>query len=127
MFYACALAVKTERGPAPFGAPITARAFGLVTASLNRNAWRNRIEAANGVASNIRKEHTMSKTETIKARPAFRIYSVTKNAANESEWFEIGAAWAHGDGKGFGLQFKAQPLPGAEIVLREPKTKEAEV
>ena len=95
-----------------------------MTASLNRNAWTNCIEAANGVASNNRKEHTMSKYETLKARPAFRIYSVTKKTAKEADWFEIGAAWAHGDGKGFSLQFKAQPLPGAEIVLREPKVKE---
>lgn len=62
----------------------------------------------------------MSKTNTKKTGPAFRIYSVTKDG-EKSNWFEIGAAWAHGDGKGYGLQFKAMPLPGAEVVLREPK------
>ncbi|MEI9990189.1 MAG: hypothetical protein WDM86_09135 [Rhizomicrobium sp.] len=56
-----------------------------------------------------------------KKLPAYRIYSVTKNGEDKSNWFEIGAAWKHGDGKGFGLQFRALPLPGAEIVLREPK------
>ena len=65
----------------------------------------------------------MSNTKTTKAAPAFRIYSVTKTGDDKSNWFEIGAAWAHGDGKGYGLQFKALPLPGAEIVLRKPKTK----
>ena len=41
----------------------------------------------------------MSKTKTTKAGPAFRIYSVTKEG-EKSNWFEIGAAWKHGDGKG---------------------------
>lgn len=59
-------------------------------------------------------------TQPEKKLPAYRIYSVTKEG-EKSNWFEIGAAWKHGDGKGYGLQFKALPLPGAEIVLREPK------
>lgn len=62
----------------------------------------------------------MSKTNTTKTGPAYRIYSVTKEG-EKSNWFEIGAAWKHNDGKGYGLQFRALPLPGAEIVLREPK------
>ena len=37
---------------------------------------------------------------------------------------EIGAAWAHEDGKGFGLKLDFLPLdPNAEIVLREPLPK----
>lgn len=35
----------------------------------------------------------------LKAGPAFRIYSVTKDGV-KSNWFEIGAAWKHGDGRG---------------------------
>lgn len=65
----------------------------------------------------------MSKKTETKALPAYRIYSVTKGAGDKGNWFEIGAAWKHSDGKGFGLQFRALPLPGAELVLREPKTK----
>ncbi len=64
-------------------------------------------------------------TNTEKKLPAYRIYSVTKGNDEKATWFEIGAAWKHGDGKGYGLQFKAQPLPGAEVVLREPKAQEA--
>ena len=66
----------------------------------------------------------MSKSKTNNAGPSYRIYSITKTGET-SNWTEIGAAWAHKDGKGFGLQLKALPLPGAELVLREPKTKQA--
>ena len=62
-------------------------------------------------------------TQAQKKMPTYRIYSVTKGDSEKGVWFEIGAAWKHSDGKGFGLQFRALPLPGAEIVLREPKTK----
>lgn len=61
----------------------------------------------------------MSNTETTKRQPDYRIFSVTK-VGDKATWFEIGAAWKHGDGLGIGLQFGALPLPGAEIVLREP-------
>jgi hypothetical protein len=64
-----------------------------------------------------------AKEETTKPRPAFRIYSVTKDG-EKSNWYEIGAAWAHSDGKGFGLQFGAIPVSGADVVLRVPKEKE---
>ena len=37
---------------------------------------------------------------------------------------EIGAAWAHQDGKGFNVKLDYLPLNGAEIVIREPKTKD---
>ena len=64
----------------------------------------------------------MSNTKTAKTLPAYRIYSVTKNG-EKPVWQEIGAAWKHKDGKGLGLQFKALPLPGAEVVLRAPTAK----
>jgi hypothetical protein len=38
----------------------------------------------------------------------------------------IGAAWAHGDGKGFNLKLEYLPLNNAEIVIRTPKAAEAE-
>lgn len=64
------------------------------------------------------------KIEPAKKLPAYRIFAVTKIDDEKSNWVEIGAAWENSDKKGFNLQFKAQPLPGAEIVLREPKVKE---
>ena len=65
----------------------------------------------------------MSKAVENKTLPAFRIYGVTKNPdADKANWQEIGAAWRHKDGKGHTLQFKALPMIGAEVVLREPKS-----
>jgi hypothetical protein len=52
--------------------------------------------------------------------PTHRAYAVTKNRG-KSYWREIGAAWAHEDGKGFGLKLDYLPLdPNAELVIREP-------
>lgn len=65
----------------------------------------------------------MSNTKAAKTLPAYRIYSVSKNGGDKAVWQEIGAAWKHKDGKGLGLQFKARPLAGAGVVLREPITK----
>lgn len=65
------------------------------------------------------------KNVTAKRLPAYRIFAVMKVDDENSDWAEIGAAWANKDGKGLNLQFKAQPLPGAQIVLREPKVKSA--
>jgi hypothetical protein len=65
------------------------------------------------------------KTESTKKLPAYRIFAVSKGEDRKSQWQEIGAAWKNKDGKGLNLQFKALPLPDAEIVLREPKVKEA--
>ena len=61
-------------------------------------------------------------------QPTHRAYAVTKNRG-KSYWREIGAAWAHEDGKGFGLKLDYLPLdPNAELVIREPlpKAEEAE-
>jgi len=62
----------------------------------------------------------MTKTQTPK-RPTHRVYAVTKNG-DKSYWAEIGAAWAHQDGKGFNVKLDYLPLNGAEIVIREPRT-----
>jgi len=64
----------------------------------------------------------MSNTKSAKTLPAYRIYSVITKG-EKPVWQEIGAAWKHKDGKGLGLQFKALPLPGAEVVLRVPTAK----
>jgi hypothetical protein len=58
--------------------------------------------------------------------PSHRAYAVTKNRG-KSYWREIGAAWAHEDGKGFGLKLDYLPLdPNAELVIREPLPPQAE-
>ncbi len=68
----------------------------------------------------------MSKKTETKQFPAYRIYSVSRDAKGESVWAEIGSAWRHlKDGKGLSLYFTARPLEGAQIVLREPKPKQA--
>ena len=64
------------------------------------------------------------KIQTAKKLPAYRIFAVSKGEDDKSAWAEIGAAWENKDGKGFNLQFKALPLPGAQIVLREPMVEE---
>lgn len=57
-------------------------------------------------------------------KPTHRAYAVTKRG-EKSYWNEIGAVWAHKDGKGFSLALDYLPLNDAEIVIREPSTDEA--
>jgi len=78
------------------------------------------------VASKQTKEQKMSKKTETKTLPAYRIFSVIETEGEKATWHELGAAWKHKDGKGFNLQFKALPLPGAQVVLREPLPPEAE-
>jgi hypothetical protein len=66
----------------------------------------------------------MTKTETTN-RPTHRVYAVKKAEGGKSRWSEIGAAWAHQDGKGFNVKLDYLPLNGAEIVIREPKAEQA--
>jgi hypothetical protein len=47
---------------------------------------------------------------------------VTEGKDDKGFWTEIGAAWAHSDGKGFNLKLNLLPLGDAQIVLREPRT-----
>jgi Cytochrome C and Quinol oxidase polypeptide I len=58
--------------------------------------------------------------------PSHRVYAVT-NEGKQKFWSAIGAHWAHKDGDGFSLKLDYLPLiPGAQIVLRNPKAEEAE-
>ena len=63
----------------------------------------------------------MNNTQT--KQPTHRVYAVTKGA-KKNFWREIGAAWAHQDGEGFGLKLDYLPLNGADIVIRTPIAKE---
>lgn len=57
-------------------------------------------------------------------RPTHRVYGVyRKNSDDKGNWKEIGAAWAHGDGKGFSLKLEYLPMNGADIVVRVPEEK----
>jgi hypothetical protein len=63
----------------------------------------------------------MTKTTTTSKRPTHRVYAVTKGKNDKSYWTEIGAVWAHQDGKGFNVKLDYLPRNGAEIVIREPR------
>ena len=52
--------------------------------------------------------------------PTHRAYAVTQGKNKKSFWREIGAVWAHEDGKGFSLKLDFIPLNNADIVIREP-------
>jgi hypothetical protein len=56
-------------------------------------------------------------------RPSHRIYSVSKNENEKSQWVELGAAWPHKDGKGYQLKFKACPIGDCVFVLRAATAK----
>ncbi len=60
-------------------------------------------------------------TKTTHSRPTHRVYAVKKIGDDKRYWTEIGAAWAHQDGKGFSVKLDFIPLAGAEIVIREPR------
>lgn len=63
-------------------------------------------------------------TETTN-RPTQRVYAIIKKEGeSKGTWLEIGAAWPHRDGKGFGVKLNLIPISdAAEIVIRaiEPK------
>ena len=63
----------------------------------------------------------MNNTQT--KQPTHRVYAVTKGA-KKNFWHEIGAAWAHQDGEGFGLKLDYLPLNDADLVIRTPIAKE---
>jgi hypothetical protein len=64
-------------------------------------------------------------TTTTAKQPTHRAYAVTRKG-EKSYWREIGAVWAHTDGKGFNLKLDFLPLNDAEIVIREPKPESEE-
>jgi hypothetical protein len=58
-------------------------------------------------------------TVTQNKKPTHRLYAVRKTDAENSRWFEIGAAWPNKDGKGFSLKLNLMPVGDGDIVLRE--------
>lgn len=60
----------------------------------------------------------MTQTSTAQGKkPTHRFY-IVKGTGKSAKWMEIGAAWPHADGKGFGLTDDALGLAG-RLVLRE--------
>ena len=53
-------------------------------------------------------------------RPTHRAYFITGEGETK-QWHELGAIWAHQDGKGFNLVPHVLPAPGQTIVIRENK------
>ena len=94
----------------------------LVTAPLFRLGLETGIEAAIRAGSSRKDNIT---TETTRTRPTHRVYAVIKKRGHEKgTWLEIGAAWPHRDGKGYGVKLDFIPRsPDAELVIRaiEPK------
>jgi hypothetical protein len=66
-------------------------------------------------------------TETNSNRPTHRVFAVIKKEGNEKgTWLEIGAAWRHRDGKGYGVTLNFIPRsPDAELVIRAIEAKPA--
>ncbi len=72
------------------------------------------------------KASTREQTQTTSPkRPTYNVFAVTERGEDRKDWFEIGAAWAHSDGKGLNITLKALPLAGAQIVMRVPKPSES--
>jgi hypothetical protein len=58
--------------------------------------------------------------------PTHRAYTVIKRGEGQDDfWLNIGAAFAHQDGKGFNIVLQALPID-AKIVVREPDVAEQE-
>ncbi len=49
--------------------------------------------------------------------PTHNVYHVRERDGGKGFWSQIGAAWAHKDGKGFSIQIATVPLDG-RITLR---------
>jgi len=59
-----------------------------------------------------------------KSMPSHHVYRVSDREESEKAiWTQIGAAWPHGDGKGFNIQLSAFPISG-KMTIRE-RTSEA--
>jgi hypothetical protein len=71
----------------------------------------------NQATSNPKETVTMTEKKQ-PSHKAFAVENFTKDDKEKSSWTEIGAAWAHKDGKGFDVNIKLMPLSG-RIVLRE--------
>lgn len=58
--------------------------------------------------------------------PTHRAYCVEGEGA-KANWREIGALWAHRDGKGFSFKLDLIPVNGGDIVIRQNEPKPATI
>ncbi len=93
-----------------------------MTAHSIRIGNRTGNEVANPATSKLERTDHDEYDRNLQPPDASRLY-VKKISDDKSRWDEIGAAWAHQDGKGFSVKLDYLPLNGAEIVIREPKAK----
>lgn len=70
-----------------------------------------------GVASNPERKTTMTESNNSPKTPSHFAYQVRDREGQKGFFTRIGAAWPHGDGKGFNIQLDAVPLDG-RITLR---------
>ncbi|MCA0248977.1 MAG: hypothetical protein LCH93_20390 [Proteobacteria bacterium] len=61
-------------------------------------------------------------------RPSHRVFAVAeaREEGGKAFWADIGAAWAHGDGKGFDVVLNLLPMQGQNIVIRVNEPREDE-
>lgn len=63
-------------------------------------------------------------TKSSSNRPTHYAFHVLEREGKDAVWTRIGSAWAHGDGKGFNIQFHLTP-PDGRITLRVPSEDKA--
>ncbi len=57
-------------------------------------------------------------TQRKNTTPSHAVYLVRDREEEKSIWTRVGAAWPHGDGKGFNIQLSAYPV-GGKLTIRE--------
>jgi len=62
-------------------------------------------------------DNTNTETKSAGKSPTHVAYQVRDREGQKGFWTRIGSAWAHADGKGFGIQIEAVPLDG-RVTLR---------
>lgn len=69
----------------------------------------------------------LSKGENIMSnnnqKPSHYVYTVRDGKKDKAYWTKIGAAFAHGDGKGLSIILDAFPVDG-QLTIREPEPKQ---
>jgi hypothetical protein len=96
--------------------------FPAVTFALFRPGQRNRIEGANGAASQP-KGKVMSEPTKQPTLAAYTIRKYKQGNDDKQQWTRIGHAFPHKDGQGYDIVLQALPVDG-RVILRKPLPKE---
>ena len=73
-----------------------------------------------------RNTNTRDNNAETSKRPSHRVFAVREGKDDNKFWTEIGAAWAHGDGKGFSMVLNFMSMQGQNIVMRVNEPKDGE-